>query len=181
MNYKMGVDQSFTSAAVVIINRGGDLINAQILKSDPSKNIFDRATHIAIEVVTLAFPHKGNIDVAIEGLAFGGRGDATRDLAGLQFTLVNWITGFICDPVIISPKTAKRVSGCGSSLKEEMVERLPPHIRAHFTEEMNAKKTTGLYDLTDAYWLAVSSMDPTNGIKASEFIKKSKKRKKARK
>ena len=174
--YNMGVDQSYKSCAIVIL-KGGELIEAKIFSSDGEEDIFKRARQIAADIMEVVNKYHPNIEVGIEGLAFGMRGDATRDLAGLLFTIVNQLQEIV-DPVIISPRSVKKIAGDGSSAKQDMVDNLPPVIRTHFMEVMGRKKSTGLYDLTDAYWIAVASQDPDNGQKASDFIKKARNRKK---
>ena len=58
------------------------------------------------------------------------------------------------------PNTVKKVAtGKGKADKQELYEALPLKPQALFSEKMGLKKTTGLYDLTDAYWIGVATQE----------------------
>jgi Holliday junction resolvasome RuvABC endonuclease subunit len=98
--------------------------------------------------------------VALEGLAFSKMGNATRDLAGLQFSIITYLR-YVCQykTLIISPNTVKKTAtGKGNAKKEEMYEALPQEVKNLF-KDMNLKKTTGRYDLTDSYWIGKSAVN----------------------
>lgn len=156
MPITIGVDQSYKSCAYVIVNRDTqDVINFGVFKSNPEEDIFTRALYIAKCLSRVIKEH--NVSAFnIEGLAFGIAGDATRDLAGLQFTIMTILT--LDHPTItrqiIPPTTLKKfATGSGKSDKNAMISCLPDHIISQF-KERNFKKTTGLTDLADAFWLA---------------------------
>lgn len=148
----LGIDQSYTSCGVVILE-DDKVVQMEILKSPKAMDIFDRAKTIATLVST--FVMSQDMDgVALEGLAFGMRGSATRDLAGLQFTIVQYLRKHHHDPEIITPKTLKKFAvGKGNAKKEDLYEALPDDVK-EMIHEKGFKKTTGRYDITDAYWLA---------------------------
>jgi len=150
----MGIDQSFTSCGI-IITVDGEVVDVIKIVSDKSLDIFQRSWNMAQSVGAIAAKYKPD-HTAIEGLAFGMRGSATRDLAGLQFLIIAQLR-FIhkIDPVdIISPLTLKKfATGSGKAKKEQMVAALPEDIRTLLINK-GYKKTTGLTDLTDAYFLA---------------------------
>lgn len=153
----IGVDQSYTSSGVVVI-KDGSVIDIKKIKA-VGDDIFDKAENAATQICDIIvgyFHDHGDVAVAIEGLAFGMRGSATRDLAGLQFTIINklrYYHGF--DNIeIVSPLTLKKfATGSGKAKKEQMISSLPPEVRDKFNE-YGVKKTTGLADLTDSYFLA---------------------------
>ena len=94
------------------------------------------------------------LSFSIEGLAWGARGNAVRDLASLQGLIIEAaLRGLPVDNVsIISPTTVKkRATGDGKAKKDALFESLPPDAHDKFLEY---KKTKGRYDLTDAYWIA---------------------------
>lgn len=84
------------------------------------------------------------------------RGNATRDLAGLQFSIITKINFILKrDITIVAPPTLKKsATGTGKASKEEMIDALPKDILEVFTKEKNWKKSRGLTDVTDAYFLA---------------------------
>ena len=149
----MGIDQSFTSSGIIILNND-DIIHSECFKTNKKANSFNRAHVITMRIKELIEEHNPDI-IAIEGLAFGMRGNATRDLAGLQFVIVTYIQEVLFKEVdIISPLTVKKfATGSGNSKKEEMISHLPEEVLQLFLST-GVKKTTGLADLTDAYWIA---------------------------
>lgn len=155
--YYMGIDQSFTSCGVVVLDKKSKVVHSSTIKSPKTDgvDIFDRAWFIAEQVSNLI--NKFTPDrVGLEGLAFSKFGDATRDLAGLQFTLVNHLRHVHSydNLIIISPNELKKFASTkGNAKKEEMVDSLPKNVLESF-QKQNFKKTTGLYDVTDAYWIA---------------------------
>ena len=152
----MGIDQSYTSTGYCIGNSSGEsgLTEFGLISSNKTDDIFSRARHIATELCELVTEHKVDY-VALEGLAFGARGDATRNLAGLQFTIINSMyTHQNQKPcAIYAPGTIKKVAtGKGNSPKLLLLDNLPDSVRLQF-DNSGVKKTTGLLDLVDAYWI----------------------------
>lgn len=155
----LAIDQSYTSSGLVVFD-GEEVIHAEVFGTDKNNDIFDRAWEIATHIKSIVNNYQ--IDhVAIEGLAFGMRGSATRDLAGLQFTIITNIKHDAGVPVtIVSPKTVKlRATGSGKADKKAMLEALPEKIKIYFGEELGIKKTKGLYDCADSYWIGMSVID----------------------
>lgn len=152
----LGLDQSFTSSGYTIFEDGA-LISFGLVKIDKDeKNIFERALTIALKICDII--KENNItQVNIEGLAFGMRGDATRDLAGLQFTVVTMIKHKypLINVKLISPKSVKKfATGSGKATKQDMMDALPVDIKQQFIDK-NYKKTTGLADITDSYFIGL--------------------------
>lgn len=148
----LAIDQSYTSSGIVV-STNGLIVYTEKYVTDASTSIYDRAWECAQRVNEIIKEY--NVDVvAMEGLAFGARGDATRNLAGLQFviaTQAKFTLGIDCE--IYAPGTIKKLAtGYGKAAKETLVEALPPSVRERF-DEMGVKKTTGLQDMTDAYWI----------------------------
>ena len=149
----IAIDQSFRSTGIcVFIN--GKLMHAEKYVSDESKDKFNRAWEIATYIRKITKTFDCDI-VALEGLAFSSKGNATRDLAGLQFTIVTLLK-FVekLDVEIVAPNTVKKfATGKGNCKKTLMMDFLPPDVKLFFTDTLNLKKTTGLGDLTDAYFI----------------------------
>lgn len=159
MSYTLGIDQSYTSSGYCLINEAGDVINYGQIKSNKEQNTYDRALNMALSIVDLIDRHKP-IAINIEGLAFGIRGDATRDLAGLLFTIINVVKmKHPTIPVTTYAPTSikKRATGSGKAKKPEMIAALPEDVRNSIIEA-GFKKTTGLADIADAYWIAQMSV-----------------------
>lgn len=150
----LGIDQSYTSSGFVVIE-DGKLTYAEKFVSTKALDKFERAWQVAKRALDLASEHEVDA-VGLEGLAFGGRGNATRDLAGLQWAVViNLQVLHAYNTEVIGIGTAKKLAcGKGNAGKEILVDSLPPDVRKYF-DELGVKKTTGLGDLSDAYWIGM--------------------------
>lgn len=148
----LAVDQSYTSAGIVVL-KDGNMQYCERYVTDKTTDIFDRAWELTEHLRAIALNCKPDI-IALEGLAFASAGNATRNLAGLQHTIV--VALRIMDKwnvEIIAPTEVKRAAvGKGRASKEEMIDSLPDDIRSEF-DALGVKKTTGLGDLADAYWI----------------------------
>lgn len=154
MNY-IGIDQSYTSTGFVVLDEQKNLIDCNIFSTPKTDDIFKRAWELSEAIIT-GISKYPDAKLAIEGLAFSMRGNATRDLAGLQFSIITKINFILKrDITIVAPPTLKKsATGTGKASKEEMIDALPKDILEVFTKEKNWKKSRGLTDVTDAYFLA---------------------------
>lgn len=146
-------DQSFASSGIIVLDKEGELEFAECYVSDNNDDIFSRTWEISTHIAETAREHDCRVCV-LEGLAYGAFGDATRNLAGLQFVIycvMKFTEGL--DVEIVVPGTVKKfATGSGRAKKQEMIESLPEHVRVYF-DAMGVKKSTGLADLTDAYFI----------------------------
>ena len=149
----LGIDQSYNSSGIIVLE-GDTIIHSECFKSNKNFDRFGQAHEIATHIADLLDIHKPDI-VAIEGLAFGMSGNVTRDLGGLQFVIVAHLQEVKKQPVkIVAPLTVKKfATGSGKAKKEQMIESLPEYVLNNFLL-LGVKKTTGLADLADAYWIA---------------------------
>lgn len=159
----LSIDQSYTCSGIVILD-DGQMTHCEVFKTVKPKTkdmkaTYHRAFMVSEHICKLAKAHKPDL-VSIEGLAFGMRGNATRDLAGLQFVIVtDLIERLHMDVEVISPLSVKKfATGSGKAKKEEMVKALPEDILNKFLD-LGVKKTTGLGDLADAYWIGLTAED----------------------
>jgi Holliday junction resolvasome RuvABC endonuclease subunit len=61
--------------------------------------------------------------------------------------------------IIIPPKTVKKIAtGNGNASKDDMIEHLPKIVREEFAA-IGYKKSTGLKDLADAYWIGIACVE----------------------
>ena len=153
----IAIDQSYTLSGIVVMD-DISVIHAEKYTTDKAKDKFARAWELTNHIKTLVEEYNPDI-IAMEGLAFGMRGDATRDLAGLQFVVVSRLRfEDNYDVEIYAPTTIKKVAtGKGNAKKDMLIECLPNNIREIF-DELGVKKTTGLRDLTDAYWIGRTAL-----------------------
>lgn len=158
----LGIDQSYTSSGYCLINEASDVIAFGQIKSDKTLNTYDRALNTALSICQLIHIHTPS-EINIEGLAFGIRGDATRDLAGLLFTIVNVIKMKHPSTSVTAyaPTSIKKdATGSGKADKTAMINALPEDFRRRILEA-GFKKTTGLADIADAYFIARMSLKQT--------------------
>lgn len=152
----LGIDQSFTSTGIVVLDDYDSLIHHEVIstkKSDDALQIFQRMITISTQVIDIIKTHDIK-SIAIEGLSFMSKGDATRNLAGLQGALVSSIIQKYPNDIvtIVAPPTLKKyATGSGKAKKEDIFDSLPTDIKELFGKIPVAK---GRYDLSDAYWLA---------------------------
>src|SRR5271157_525537 len=112
----LSIDQSYTHCAWCITNKQ-DIIEFGVIKSNKENDIYTRSLHISL-ILSGIFNHHCPDEIRLEGLAFGMRGDATRDLAGLLFTIVNVLSHInqFKNFKILSPKTVKKqATGSGKA------------------------------------------------------------------
>ncbi len=149
----LGIDQSYTSSGIVLLENG-IFMRGHKFAANKEMNRFGQAHEIALHISGVVDDFKPDV-IAIEGLAFGMRGNVTRDLGGLQFVIIAHLQEIKkYDVDIIAPTSAKKfATGSGRAKKEDMIESLPESVHTYFVD-LGMKKTTGLGDMADAYWIA---------------------------
>ena len=149
----MGIDQSFTSTGLVILD-GKNLIHYEVIHSSKDREIVGRLQQIYQRILKLTIHFKPD-HIIIEGLGFGARGNATRDLGGLFYCIQDRLIHDLNFDSIhtVAPTSLKKfATNFGKASKQQMLEALPEDISMVFTHHY--KKTKGLMDLVDGYWLA---------------------------
>ena len=163
--YYLGIDQSLTKTAIVLVDDDLKVISYAIASSDKNDNKFVRSKEIAEQIVNVCHREAGGYypdAIGIEGLPFGNMmGNVTRDLAGLQAIIISELIdeGFTVDMDlhILSPTTIKkRATGSGKAKKEEVIESVPEPFASIVK---STPKTKGRDDLADAYWIAVMTKE----------------------
>lgn len=160
MALTLGIDQSYNNSGFCVVDEIGTVIEFGTYKTDKTLDVYDRAVQVATFIVDKMMQHQVT-RIHIEGLAFGIRGDATRDLAGLLFTIITAIRRQDKTVAVheIAPTSLKKfATKSGKAAKSEMMEAVPSDVMERFTAA-KFKKTTGLADLCDAYWLARYNKD----------------------
>lgn len=164
MSCVMGIDQSLACTGWVILEPSQALRDFGCIKTTKDDGgLYIRAKFMA-ERLTAArcrnvFEGESPMILLREGLGFGGsNSNATRDLA----YLVGMIEGDMSKPLYeIAPTALKKfATGSGKAKKEDMIAALPEDVLDKFSSE-GYKKTTGLADLADAYWLARAMLSLT--------------------
>lgn len=164
----LGIDQSYTSAGYCVINEKEEVLTFGLVKTVPDDgDSFTRARTITNELKKIADEYSVDF-VGLEGLAFGGFGNATRDLAGLQFLIVD---AFGSNKVTITAPTAVKKLALGKRtgkiVKNDLFEALPELTQKSFLD-FGLKKTKGLFDVTDSYWISLATLRVKTNEKSDE-------------
>ncbi len=149
----ISVDQSFTHCAYTVFENNA-MTEFGVFTSDKTLPMHVRAFNIASQIVEL-YNRISPDKILFEDLAYGSVGNATRDLAGLLFTIRAMLhqTKPDFEHTVVPPTAVKKKAlGKGKGTKTDMIGALPDYIAEQF-KNMNYKKTTGLGDLADAYWI----------------------------
>lgn len=114
-----------------------------------------RAIDISNKLGELVYNKRPDV-ITIEGLPFMSRSNVTRDLAGLQYLIVDRMVdlGYKLDEnlFIIPPTQLKKfATGSGKAGKDDMVDAIPSPLKATI-KRIPVKD--GRRDIADAYWLA---------------------------
>ena len=97
-------------------------------------------------------------DIAIEGLSFGSRGDATRNLAILFGVICSRLN--IDNPYTVAPTSLKKfATGNGRADKKEMLANIENYNETLFTELNKLTIKAGKYDIADAFYLAKHKLE----------------------
>ena len=158
--YYMGIDQSYTSTGMVLIDPRGNMVNHNVVSSlKADGDYFNRAKIVAEMITSQAQTNiefiSDEIEIALEGLAFGMRGHTLQNLAGLQFMIVNNLREIGVNPHVHTPSTVKKfATGSGKAKKDDMWNSLPENIKKVFG---SISKAHGREDLCDAYWIAMKT------------------------
>ena len=151
----IGIDQSYTSTGFVVLDKNKKLLDSKIFSTPKTDDIYKRSWDMS-EMIINEISKYPKSELAIEGLAFAMRGNATRDLAGLQFNIINKIKFVLKKNITIvaPPSLKKSATDNGRASKDQMINALPTKIYNYFANELKIKKSKGLTDITDAYFLA---------------------------
>lgn len=165
----LGIDQSFTSSGICVLDEKANVVHHEVINTtDADGDIFDRSLKVVNRIEQIVTIHEP-IKLSLEGLAFSKFGNATRDLAGLQFVIVTHLkhrqAEYAKTLEIVSPNLLKKfASGTGSADKNKMYDSLPAEIKEVFK---GYKKTKGRSDVVDAYWLAKYIQSIYNSVQTS--------------
>ena len=155
MNHNiLSLDQSITSTGLCVFKQNGDLLHFECIKTDKSKTDPERISMIGLRIIKIYQDYSCGY-VICEGLAFSAMGDATRKLASLMGVIENKFLesyGYKEIPKVTPTSLKKFATGSGKAKKKEMMDSLPKPIYDKFYEA-GYKRTTGLADLADAYYL----------------------------
>lgn len=161
MNF-IGIDPSLTGTGIVCLNKEGEIVGQELIKTTNKLEIEDRLELINDRIQDLMDDeyqirytdgYKHNVIVYIEGLSFGAKGDAIMQLAGLHYYLRIQLRNKSRSDLnyeIIPPTTLKKfITGKGNAKKELMLLQVYKRWGVEFTDN----------NMADAYSLARMALD----------------------
>lgn len=150
----MSIDQSLSCSGIVIWV-DGKFKTWDIIKTDTKQGTILRIREIAKKLNELVKTH--NIDyIVIESLPFGINSTSVRPLAALYYCIWNTCINLGIEFTEANVTAVKKsATGSGKAKKGDMIEALlstAPEVHASILKA-GVKKTTGLADLADAYFI----------------------------
>jgi Holliday junction resolvasome RuvABC endonuclease subunit len=151
----LGIDQSLTNTALVIYDSVIDsIVYLEVKKTTNKFSLEERIKFITESILETIEKHP--VDrICIENLSLANKfSKSSRELGGLFYNIVISLHNKGYKEIFtLRPKTLKSFVYSGDMEKEDMFQAIHPHHREKI-ESLGYKKTTGLYDLSDAFWLA---------------------------
>ncbi len=148
MNF-LGLDLSVANTGVVIINLDAKILHKDVLRTKPKTPIESRITIIWDGVLQVHEKYQPHF-IYIEELAYGARGDAMLELAGVNYFVRTQFTWLDITYKMIAPGTLKKfVTGKGTGKKELMLKEVYKRWGADFDDNNEC----------DAYCLARMALE----------------------
>jgi Holliday junction resolvasome RuvABC endonuclease subunit len=147
----LSIDQSLTKSGICVFNKKEQLIHFEVFKTSKKEGSEEERILLLINRLEQLI-NEYNVEILIlENLPYSISSRSVRVLAGVYYGIL-----VLCKQLNINvykyfPSEAKKVAGGGGNDKEDMINALPIEILEDFKSK--AKKTTGLHDLADAYFL----------------------------
>ncbi|MCK5021586.1 MAG: crossover junction endodeoxyribonuclease RuvC [Candidatus Peribacteraceae bacterium] len=150
----LSIDQSLSCSGIMLWSKGKQEA-FWVFKTEPKTEVVLRIRDILADITTLVKTY--NIEhIVVESLPFGINSNSVRPLAALYFFIQN-----LCLDLGITFSEAnvtavkKLATGSGKAKKSDMIAALledAPELHAQILVK-GIKKTTGLADLADAYFI----------------------------
>jgi len=150
----MSIDQSLSASGVIIWDKG-KVVNFTVIKTPPKEEVIIRIHKIRRELNFIIREYNVT-HIVIESLPFGLNSTSVRPLAALWYFIQD-----LCMRECITfseshvTRVKKNATGKGNAKKQDMIEAMlldAPELHANILAK-GYKKTTGLADLADSYWI----------------------------
>jgi len=150
----LSIDQSLSCSGIMLWDNEKQ-IAFWVFKTEPKTEVILRIRDIIADITTLVKRHNVS-HIVIESLPFGINSNSVRPLAALYYFIQNlcFDLGITFSEVNVTG-VKKFATGSGKANKFDMVAALleeAPELHAMILEK-GIKKTTGLADLADAYFI----------------------------
>lgn len=143
--YICGIDLSLSGTGLIVLSTNNDIITSALISTRPALPIENRISIIWKYISNTIKPHKGDIKINIEGLAYALRGQRSLELAGLHYYIRTNLTKKKITFAVTPPTTLKKfVTGKGNCKKNLMLLSVYKKWGQSFTDD----------NLADSYSLA---------------------------
>jgi len=152
----IGIDLSMTSTGVVVLTNDKELLWFKTIKTSPKDNIYKRVMYV-LKQLDIIINYFNTASIVIEAPAFAAKGSRVYQMFGFHFVTTMLIFRYKNNVNQVVPsKLKKTVTGKGNANKDAMLQSLIDLDNGVIDKfrENGFKKSTGLYDLVDAYFLA---------------------------
>ena len=147
----LSLDISITCTGYTIFHKGA-LHKFGVIKTTNNKTIYERLTFIENELLNIV-SNSPISKVVVEAPSYGSRGAMSYQLFGVHFSIIRCLSSKFSTITLMNiSKIKKFATGNGRAKKLEMLNALPLDVRSKF-DKLGVKKTTGIYDLTDSYFI----------------------------
>jgi Holliday junction resolvasome RuvABC endonuclease subunit len=148
----LSIDQSLRQSGITIYTNGmldkALIIGAPKDIKDPTAQLID----VAYKLTALFLSIKPDV-ILMEGLPYGSASTSVRALAALFFRIQEIATHLGIEYKVYPPTQVKKTAGSGKASKQDMIDALPEDVITFFKDTCGVKKTTGLSDLADSYFI----------------------------
>jgi Holliday junction resolvasome RuvABC endonuclease subunit len=151
--YNIGIDLSLTSTGVVV-SLNHQLLFSHCIRTKPKefKNYNDRIVFINSIILEICKRYKPTI-INLEAPSYGSRSSRLYQMFGSHFFTAMVLEKKYNTNLIPPSELKKFATNKGNANKELMFDNLPKEIKNEVEKEYS--KNSGLYDITDAYWLSI--------------------------
>lgn len=150
----LAIDQSLSSSGIVITS--DNAIIPAIIKTPSDMEVLERIQLLMRGLRYLIASHNVT-HIALESLPQGMNSPSVRPLAGVFYTIQLTAKELNIPCQTINVKQVKKfATGSGAADKTSMIEAFKqdaPDVYHRCLVDLNVKKTTGLADIADAYWI----------------------------
>lgn len=145
----VGIDHSFTGTGVVLLDKGGEILEQKLIKSNPKQTIEERLIDLKEQLSFI--PVIVNLKrVCIEGPSYGSNGQFILQMGALHFIIRILLFENNVDYEIITPGALKKfVTGKGNAKKELMLLKVYKKWGVEFSDN----------NMSDAYGLARMALE----------------------
>jgi len=150
----MSIDQSLSCSGVMVWEKG-DVKQALLIKTPTSLSVIERIRDISVELEQMITEYKIT-HIVIESLPYGLNSTSVRPLAGLYYCIQNLCIDLHIQFAEANVTAVKKfATGSGRAKKPEMIAAAQLAAPKLFKNIMDSgvKKTTGLADLADSYFI----------------------------